>query len=155
MFTCTRRSKSRLYSRWARRTHASSTGTPFTGYIGQRRQQARRAHVQNVAINDDPPLTLPPLRALLPSLRPLRPTGGGTSWISASWCRCERGNSFSPSELIYARTDGQNRIHYCPSRTSSCATRRRAAAAPATAAAAAARGVAPRFKSRVTHGGPQ
>lgn len=40
-----------------------------------------------------------------------------TSRVSASWCRCIRGNSFEPSELIYVRTNGQNRIHYCPSET--------------------------------------
>jgi len=40
---------------------------------------------RNVAINDPPdPIA-------------------GTSRVSASWCRCGRGNSVEPSELIYAR----------------------------------------------------
>lgn len=60
---CTRRSKSRLYSRWARaRKHHQPAS--FTRYTEQR-QRLQRALAQNVAINDDPPLPL--LHALLPS----------------------------------------------------------------------------------------
>lgn len=59
------------------------THQPATTYRHRQRQAASRTHRTFVAIND--PDT-------------------GTSRVSASWCRCGRGNSFNPSELIYART---------------------------------------------------
>lgn len=41
-----------------------------------------------------------------------------TSRVSASWCVDAYAETpFELSELIYVRTNGQNRIHYCPSGT--------------------------------------
>lgn len=65
------------------------------------RQLERRANTQkNVAINDPPFLSIP--------LRLEFPLPGVDAYAETP---------FEPSELIYVRTNGQNRIHYCLSGT--------------------------------------